>query len=86
MEKRPGDDDRWLVWYLRYLYLGFELMLSVAVPTGVGMWLDRRWGTKLLFTLLGLVLGFTAGIYLIYGALFGRNGGGSGRGPRGGQG
>lgn len=81
MAKERGDDERSLARYLKYSHLGFQFLLAVGVPTGLGIWLDRRWGTKVLFTLLGLALGFTAGVYSIYGELFGRRDGRGGKGP-----
>jgi hypothetical protein len=67
--KRP-DDDRSLARYLRYSHLGIQFLVSIGLPLGLGIWLDRRWGTKVLFTLLGLAAGFTAALYSLYGELF----------------
>jgi F0F1-type ATP synthase assembly protein I len=83
MGKRGEDDDRTLAQYLKYSHLGIQFLLAVGLPTALGIWLDRRWGTKVLFTLLGLALGFTGGFYSIYGELFGRRGGDKDRGRRG---
>lgn len=60
--------------YLRYSHLGLQFLIAVGLPTWLGIWLDRRWGTTVLFTLLGLALGFTAGIFSIYAELFKRDG------------
>jgi len=72
----PGKDDGEVAKYLKYSHVGLQFLLSVGIPTGLGIWLDRVLGTVVLFTLLGLGLGFTAGIYSLYGELYGRLGGG----------
>jgi hypothetical protein len=69
--KREEDDRESLAKYLRYSHLGVQFLLSIAVPTALGIWADRKLGTVVLFTLLGLALGFTGGIYSLYGELFG---------------
>jgi F0F1-type ATP synthase assembly protein I len=70
----PGKDrepqSRPLAKYLRYSHLGVEFFLSVAIFTGIGIWLDRRLGTVVLFTLLGLALGFAGGLVALYRELF----------------
>jgi F0F1-type ATP synthase assembly protein I len=59
--------------YLRYSYLGVQLAVSVALFTLGGVWLDRRLGTGVLFTLLGLALGFGGGFYAMYRDLYARD-------------
>jgi len=54
-----------LVRYLKYSHLGLQFCISVGLPTGVGIWADRRLGTGVLLTLTGLVLGFGAGVYAL---------------------
>lgn len=61
-EPKPGP----LAPYLRYSHVGLQFFLAVAMFTGGGIWLDRRLGTVVLFTLLGLVLGFGGGLYTLY--------------------
>jgi len=36
--------------------------LQIALPVLVGAWLDRRWGTKPLLLVLGLLIGFGFGM------------------------
>ena len=74
MNKRKGNDQNTTARYLRYSHLGTQFLLAIGLPIALGIWLDRKWGTKALFTLLGLVLGFTAGIYSLYGALYKHDG------------
>lgn len=83
MGKQGKEDERPLAEYLRYSHLGVQFLLAVGVPTGLGIWADRSWGTKVLFTLLGFALGFTVGVYSIYGELFKRTDRKPGRGPPG---
>lgn len=70
MGKQEEKDS--LARYLRYSHLGIQFLLSLGVPLALGIWLDRRLGTKVLFTLLGFALGFAAGIYSLYGELYHR--------------
>ena len=66
----PNKQSKIIGKYLRYSYLGTQLFVSVGLLTGAGLWLDRKAGTIALFTLIGLALGFGAGFYSIYVALF----------------
>lgn len=78
MEKREGDrkqdTERKVREYLRYYNLGLVFLVGFGLPTAVGIWLDRRWGTGAWLTILGAAVGFTTAIYSIYGALYGRKG------------
>ncbi len=68
-----GDEERersTLAKYLKYSYVGFQFFLSVGLFTAGGIWLDRRLGTVVLFTLAGLALGFAGGIYELYREFF----------------
>lgn len=67
--------------YLRYSHLGMQFFLSVALFTAGGLWLDRKLGTLVLFTLLGLAIGFGGGTYCLYGELFGPRRGVKGGAP-----
>jgi F0F1-type ATP synthase assembly protein I len=48
---------------LRYMGVGVEFIAAVGLPLAAGLWLDSRWGLSPLFTLIGLALGFAAGLY-----------------------
>lgn len=39
------------------------IAIEMVVPILVGAWLDRRFGSKGLFSIIGGVLGMTAGIW-----------------------
>lgn len=42
---------------------GLEFIITVGLLIGAGMFLDRRLGTRIWFTILGAVLGFAAALY-----------------------
>jgi hypothetical protein len=46
-----------------------EFGLSIAAGLYGGQWLDKRFGTDLLFIVTGVLLGSAAGFYLLYLAL-----------------
>ena len=56
---------RWEV-ALRLIGVGWHIALSIILGVGVGVWLDRRLGTQVLFTLLGLALGLGVAFYGTY--------------------
>ena len=61
--------------YARFLGLGFTLLAIIGVLSAGGYFVDRLLGTLPLFLLVGLVMGFVAGLYYIYRALKGLDGG-----------
>lgn len=52
--------------YARLIGVGFSFLIIVALLCGGGLLADRWLGTLPLFMLVGLVLGFLAGLYYIY--------------------
>ena len=52
--------------YARFLYLGFTFILILGVLTTLGFFVDRALGTLPLFLLVGLGIGFAAGLYYVY--------------------
>jgi ATP synthase protein I len=52
--------------YARFAGLGITLLLIFCLPTVVGYFLDRLAGTLPLFLLIGLSLGFAAGMFYVY--------------------
>jgi len=38
------------------------ISLEMSLPGVLGVWLDRHWGTGVLFTILGVVFGFSLGM------------------------
>jgi ATP synthase protein I len=55
--------------HARFLGLGFTLLAIIGVLSAGGYFVDRLLGTLPLFLLVGLVMGFVAGLYYIYRAL-----------------
>ncbi|MCD4824383.1 MAG: AtpZ/AtpI family protein [Phycisphaerae bacterium] len=43
--------------------VGMEFIITVGLLTGGGIWLDSRYDTLPLWTLVGFVLGFAGGLY-----------------------
>jgi len=56
--------------YLRFSHLGLQFGATVALFTWGGFWLDRRLGVVPLFTVIGLSVGFGAGFYSLYRAVY----------------
>jgi multisubunit Na+/H+ antiporter MnhC subunit len=49
------------------LVVGFYVPLSLLIPTGIGLWLDRRASHEFpLFTLIGLGIGTVIMVYGVY--------------------
>ena len=48
---------------LRVLGVGWFLAASVIIGIVAGLWLDKWLGTKILFTLLGVIVGTTVAFY-----------------------
>lgn len=63
-DREPGTSP--LAKYLRYSHVGLQFGLSVGLPTAAGIWADRYLGTGVLLTLIGLALGFGAGVFSLY--------------------
>lgn len=52
MNSSQGSRD-----YLRYLSLGVEIAATLALPIGIGFWIDSLWGTSPWFLLGGALCG-----------------------------
>ena len=48
---------------MRMLSIGIEFVLVFAMFVGLGIWLDRRFNTVVVFTMVGMVIGFGAAVY-----------------------
>ena len=46
--------------------MGIEMVVSVLLFAGIGFWLDGRFGTSPILTIIGGVLGLAAGLYRVY--------------------
>jgi F0F1-type ATP synthase assembly protein I len=49
-----------------YAGLGLQLLASILLFLYLGQWLDRRFGTKGIFTVAGVLFGAGAAIYSVY--------------------
>ena len=67
-----NDQKRVLGKYLRYSQAGLQFAVAVGLFTWGGIWLDRKLSTGVLFTLLGLALGFGGGARALYLEVYGR--------------
>jgi ATP synthase protein I len=59
--------------YLDASALGVELVVSVLIGAGAGYWLDKRLNTFPWLTVIGLILGATAGFFSAYKAFIKSN-------------
>lgn len=50
----------------RYSAIGFELVFSVIIGAGIGVYLDRLLGTKPWLTLIFFILGAVAGFIQLF--------------------
>jgi ATP synthase protein I len=53
-----------------YLNLGFQFAIAVCLGVALGYWLDMRFNTMLLFTILGLLLGGALGFTSLYRSVY----------------
>lgn len=45
--------------------IGIQFVVAVGVGIGVGAWADRRFGTKIVWTMVGMVLGLLASAVVV---------------------
>ncbi len=57
--------DKW-VFAARFIGIGWYIGITVALGVGGGIWLDKRLGTSLIFTLVGLFLGLGVAVLGTY--------------------
>lgn len=67
---RPGDGERnrgkdGLRGYLRFVHLGTQLAFTIVLGVFGGIWLDGRWGTSPIFSVVGSVLGIGLGMGVV---------------------
>jgi F0F1-type ATP synthase assembly protein I len=55
-----------------YLAASTSLVAAVGVFTGIGVWLDGRWGTSPWLTLLGAIVGMTGGFISFFKTVLGK--------------
>ena len=49
----------------RYLGIGLEIAIGVALGYVIGAWIDRRWDSSPWGVLAGTMLGLAGGLYLL---------------------
>ncbi len=59
----PRPDNDFLLTLGIYGAIGLQLAISVVVGVMAGRWLDERWGTTPWLTIVGMLLGSTAGFW-----------------------
>jgi ATP synthase protein I len=62
MDNEPDDRDSYALamqWVSRITSVAIEMVL----PGVIGYWIDQRLGTKVLFFIIGVILGFVGGIW-----------------------
>ena len=52
--------------YARFLGIGIVLLVILSVLVAIGFFVDKLLGTLPLFLLVGLAIGFAAGLYYLY--------------------
>ena len=67
-EQKPGREG--YAKYLRHSHIGLQFILPVGLFTWGGIWLGRKLDLEVLFTLLGLALGFSVGFWSLYKELY----------------
>jgi ATP synthase protein I len=59
----PSDDlssyARAMVWVSRITTIAIEMVL----PGAIGYWIDTKLGTKVVFMIIGVILGFVGGLW-----------------------
>jgi len=61
--QKQGQPDGVLTEMGRYAHFGFQLAFSTGLFLLVGWWLDGKWGTTPLLTVIGALMGAGAGFY-----------------------
>ena len=67
-EQKPGREG--YAKYLRHSHIGLQFILPVGLFTWGGICLGRKLDLEVLFTLLGLALGFAVGFWSLYKELY----------------
>jgi hypothetical protein len=74
LSQKEKDKKRVEQRYLRFLGVGIQFGVAIALFTWGGTWLDAKTGLSPLFTLLGFLLGFIGGtVSLVYEVLGSKN-------------
>lgn len=52
--------------FIKYSGIGFQLVAVILIFLFLGIWLDGKFGTKFIFTLILTIIGFFGGFYSFY--------------------
>lgn len=58
MSGAPKDDRPPMVVAMQWVHQITSISLEMALPAGLGWWLDQRWGTEPWLVIVGALLGF----------------------------
>lgn len=59
----PSDDHTSYTNAMQWVSHITTIAVEMVLPIVIGYWLDQRLGTKIVFMILGLVLGFSTGMW-----------------------
>ena len=59
----PPDDRSPYALAMEWVSRITTIVIEMVLPAVIGYWIDQRLGTKVVFFTLGVVLGFTGGIW-----------------------
>jgi len=59
----PSDDHSSYAHAMQWVSRITSIAMEMVLPIVIGYWIDQRLGTKIVFLLLGLVLGFATGMW-----------------------
>lgn len=60
---KPDENDSQSAMWFSLSGLGVEFVLSLLVPGAIGWWLDKKLGWSPWLLIIGIALGFAAGLY-----------------------
>jgi ATP synthase protein I len=66
MAKAPDQKKEGFLAFMTYGTLGLEMGLSVAIGIGIGYFLDSRFNTKPILSIVFLLFGIAAGMRRLY--------------------
>lgn len=64
--KRTTKSNANNLWFAKYMNVGYYLAVPLIVGVFGGNWLDRRFDTKPMFTIVLLLIGSIAAFYNLY--------------------
>ncbi len=62
---KPGDSSPGLGPYLRFMHLGTQMTILILAGVFGGIWLDGKWGTDPVATVVGSLAGIGLGLAVV---------------------